>query len=711
MKKLFVILMALLFIVMAGCSGGGGGSSSSSDNPEEITSLKGTWSSGGSSITFMDDNTFTVEANNKATADVWGTYSISGNELTITYSSGSSCFDTATQTYYVGHYTFSINGNTLTLTLMSDNCVERVAMLTGHSWTIQNASDTTAPSIPTNLNATAVTFSQINLTWSASSDNVGVTGYKVFRNGGLIATTSETVFPDTGLTSNTTYSYNVSAYDAAGNDSGKSVSVSATTIVATTPTYSISGTVNGAVAAGVTITLTGTGSKSMTTDSGGNYTFTGAANGNYTLTASKTGYSFTPTSINVTVNNVNVTGKNFTATANIVPTYNISGAINGAVKAGVTIKLTGIGTTSTTTDSSGNYTFTGAANGNYTITPSKTGFSFSPSSISATVNNANLTEQNFMAESPLDSWQLRYDVPGVYQRAVTYAMGKFFSVGTAGRKILTSPDGITWNEVFVENSNDSTLNAITYANNRLVSVGHFGKITYSLDGVTWTNLKIPPRNITIQNTDMLDLESITYGNDIFVAVGYYGTIVTSPDGITWTHRKATDTTPYTNATLYGVTYGNNKFVAVGYNYDHSTDVYTYVVLTSSDGMIWDSCTSCIEEQVTSIAYGNNIFVAVGPSDNISTSIDGINWTSRPSGTFSGTPSASNPSNYFNFITYENNEFIAVGHKILSSTDGITWSKHSAYDSGLYEYGAAYGNNCFIIVGDAGIYQSGPINSQ
>jgi len=256
-----------------------------------------------------------------------------------------------------------------------------------------------------------------------------------------------------------------------------------------------------------------------------------------------------------------------------------------------------------------------------------------------------------------------------------------------------------------------SLNAITYANNRLVSVGHFGKITYSLDGVTWTNLKIPPRNITIQNTDMLDLESITYGNDIFVAVGYYGTIVTSPDGITWTHRKATDTTPYTNATLYGVTYGNNKFVAVGYNYDHSTDVYTYVVLTSSDGMIWDSCTSCIEEQVTSIAYGNNIFVAVGPSDNISTSIDGINWTSRPSGTFSGTPSASNPSNYFNFITYENNEFIAVGHKILSSTDGITWSKHSAYDSGLYEYGAAYGNNCFIIVGDAGIYQSGPINSQ
>src|SRR5207248_994570 len=56
--------------------------------------------------------------------------------------------------------------------------------------------DTTPPSVPTGLRATAVSSSQINLSWAASSDNVGVSGYRVFRNGAQIATTSATSFPN-----------------------------------------------------------------------------------------------------------------------------------------------------------------------------------------------------------------------------------------------------------------------------------------------------------------------------------------------------------------------------------------------------------------------------------------------------------------------------------------------------------------------------------
>src|SRR5207248_7173559 len=59
--------------------------------------------------------------------------------------------------------------------------------------------DTTPPSVPTGLRATAVSSSQINLSWAASSDNVGVSGYRVFRDGTQIATTSATSFPNTGL--------------------------------------------------------------------------------------------------------------------------------------------------------------------------------------------------------------------------------------------------------------------------------------------------------------------------------------------------------------------------------------------------------------------------------------------------------------------------------------------------------------------------------
>ena len=77
--------------------------------------------------------------------------------------------------------------------------------------------DTSPPSQPTGLVATVVSNTQINLAWTASIDNVGVTGYRVFRNGTQIATPTATTFNDTGLTAGTTYSYSITAVDAAGN--------------------------------------------------------------------------------------------------------------------------------------------------------------------------------------------------------------------------------------------------------------------------------------------------------------------------------------------------------------------------------------------------------------------------------------------------------------------------------------------------------------
>jgi len=92
------------------------------------------------------------------------------------------------------------------------------------------ASDTQAPSIPANLTASVVSSSQINLSWTASTDNVGVTGYRVYRNGSQINTTTNTSYSDTGLTANATYSYTVAAYDVAGNISSQSTAAQATTL-------------------------------------------------------------------------------------------------------------------------------------------------------------------------------------------------------------------------------------------------------------------------------------------------------------------------------------------------------------------------------------------------------------------------------------------------------------------------------------------------
>src|SRR2546422_379289 len=91
------------------------------------------------------------------------------------------------------------------------------------------SADTTPPSMPTGLTAAAAGSTGANLSWSASTDNVAVTGYIVRRNGVQIATPTTISFADTGLAAATTYSYTVAARDAAGNTSPIPTSVSVTT--------------------------------------------------------------------------------------------------------------------------------------------------------------------------------------------------------------------------------------------------------------------------------------------------------------------------------------------------------------------------------------------------------------------------------------------------------------------------------------------------
>jgi chitodextrinase len=89
--------------------------------------------------------------------------------------------------------------------------------------------DNEPPTIPANLTATAVSSTQINLTWDESTDNVDVTGYSVYRDGIEIAQTQTTSYSNTGLASETTYTYAVTAHDLEGNESGQSTEVQATT--------------------------------------------------------------------------------------------------------------------------------------------------------------------------------------------------------------------------------------------------------------------------------------------------------------------------------------------------------------------------------------------------------------------------------------------------------------------------------------------------
>jgi hypothetical protein len=149
------------------------------------------------------------------------------------------------------------------------------------------SADTAPPTVPVNLRAQAGP-SSVNLTWSGSTDNVGVAGYGVYRNGTLIAIATTTSYADTGLAGGV-YTYAVDAADAAGNRSAKTATVSA--LVAEVPLVTVApgsiafGTINGGASATQSVTVRNTnaaGGDPLTISA---LAVSGAAAADYTVTA------------------------------------------------------------------------------------------------------------------------------------------------------------------------------------------------------------------------------------------------------------------------------------------------------------------------------------------------------------------------------------------------------------------------------------------
>ena len=187
--------------------------------------------------------------------------------------------------------------------------------------------------------------------------------------------------------------------------------------ITATPGYTISGHLqdgSGAAISGATISVSGSQTTSTTTNGSGNYSIGLPVNGNYTLTPSKSGYSFNP--VNRTYNNLtaNQTSADFTGT--VSATYTISGHIQNASAvaiSGVTVTLSGGQSASTTTDASGNYSFTSLpSTNNYTVTPSKTNYTFAPTSLTYNNLSANQTTADFIGTSTIT-----YTISGHIQNA------------------------------------------------------------------------------------------------------------------------------------------------------------------------------------------------------------------------------------------------------------------------------------------------------
>jgi beta-glucanase (GH16 family) len=273
---------------------------------------------------------------------------------------------------------------------------------------------TPPPTVPASLTAKAVSASQVNLSWSASSDPAGVAGYSVYRNGVLLSTSPTTSYTDSTVHPGSPYSYTVSAYDASGNASAQSAPATVTTPpVYVAPVLSLTGTPaslsNDPTA---TVTFSATNTSDPTGSLGYDCSLNGAAptsctspeaysslaDGQYsfavTATDTSDGLTSSPQSSSWTIDTVPPSVSIMTPGSNSTLSGSVPISAQASDKvavASVQFELDGVDLGSAVTSSPYTYTWNTAAasNGMHTITAVATDTAGNTATASVTVDLAN----------------------------------------------------------------------------------------------------------------------------------------------------------------------------------------------------------------------------------------------------------------------------------------------------------------------------------
>ncbi len=366
-----------------------------------------------------------------------------------------------------GTTTTDSNGN-YSFTGLSNGSFTVTPSLSGHTFD-PLSSDITI----TGPNQTDVNFAtSASISGQVTTNGTGLSGVTLTLSGtstGTTTTDSNGNYSFTGL-SNGSYTVTPSLTDYTCDPLSRDITITGPnqTAVNFATSASISGQVatNGTGLSGVTMTLSGTSTGTSTTDNNGNYSFTGLSNGSYTVTPSLAGYTFDPLTRDITISGSNQIDINFATSAYISGQV----ATNGTGLSGVTVTLSGTSIGTTTTDSNGNYSFTGLSNGSYTVTPSLTGYTFDPLSRDITITGPNQTDVNF-ATSAYISGQVATNGTGLSGVTVTLS-------GTSTGTSTTDNNG---NYSFTDLSNGSYT------------------VTPSLYGYTFTPVS---RNVTVSGPNI-----------------------------------------------------------------------------------------------------------------------------------------------------------------------------------------------------------------
>lgn len=292
-------------------------------------------------------------------------------------------------------------------------------------------------------------------------------------------------------------------------------------------------------------------------------------------------------------------------------------------------------------------------------------------------DNGVVTDWRKWSTEAVDTWNTSYYPSPASSRSISsiaYGNGMFVGIATSistsfpyDEVIYSTDNGVNWSAATLASSN--AWSAIAYGANKFVVVGQQGKICYSSDATTWTE-------ITISGTSWGD---IVYGNGTFVAAGNGDYIAYSADGINWTQVAL-------SYTIGKLAYGEGKFVGISRS-------STWLYYSTDNGVTWTKVSGLFpsSQEWLGITYGNSKFVAISKgktcysnSENITTA-----WTVLNIG-HTG-PKVS--------ITFGNDRFIMIdsgSQTYHQSSDGVEWESKLLPSPGDRGYAIAYGNNTFIV---------------
>ncbi len=336
-------------------------------------------------------------------------------------------------------------------------------------------SDTTPPSVPSNVTVTGTTTTTASLSWTASTDSgSGVTGYQVFRGTSTtpVGAPTGTTFTDTGLAPSTTYSYTVKAVDGAGNVSAASTAVSATTISGTTQDFTVA-----ASPGTLSVAQGGSGSTTVAIT---RTNFTGA------VTMSASGL---PSGVTVAFNPASATtGNSVTATFTASATATLGAAAitltatSGSLVHTTSVSLTVTGTTAsdfTLGASPGSLSVAQGASGTSTLAITRTNFagavSFAasglPSGVTVAFNPSTATTGNsvvatFTASSTATLGAATVTLTGTSgSTSHTTTVALTITGGSTGGTVTATPSVATsspwFNELQLRLDNTATITALT----------------------------------------------------------------------------------------------------------------------------------------------------------------------------------------------------------------------------------------------------------